>query len=37
MRIVSVVPHPRFTNLDVREFKCDACGDSTSDVVARVE
>jgi hypothetical protein len=37
MRIVSVVPHARFTNLDVREFKCEVCGATTSDVVARVE
>jgi hypothetical protein len=37
MRIVSVVPHDKFKNLDVRNFKCEICGAKTSDVVARVE
>jgi hypothetical protein len=37
MRIVSVVPHDRFQNLDVRNFRCEVCGADTSDVVARVE
>jgi hypothetical protein len=37
MQLVSVVQHARFTNLDVREFKCDVCASTTSEVVARVD
>jgi hypothetical protein len=36
MRLVSVVAHQRFVNLDVRNFAC-ACGETASDVVARLD
>jgi hypothetical protein len=36
MRLVSIVPHARFRNLDVRDFEC-SCGASVSDIVARVD
>jgi hypothetical protein len=36
MRLVSVVPHDRFKNLDVRNFECEVCRATASDVVARV-
>ncbi len=34
MRLTSVEPHDRFTNLDVRHFACD-CGGTVSDIVQR--
>jgi hypothetical protein len=37
MRIVSIKPHDKFKNLQVRDLKCEICGVKTSDVVARVE
>jgi hypothetical protein len=36
MHLVSVVPHQRFVNLDVRNFACD-CGETARDVVARLD
>lgn len=35
MRLVSIEPHDRFTNLDVRNFVCE-CGATTADIVQRV-
>jgi hypothetical protein len=35
MRLVSIEPHERYTNLDSREFVCD-CGANISDTVARI-
>jgi hypothetical protein len=34
MRLVCIVPHHRFSNLNERRFACD-CGETFIDVVAR--
>ena len=36
LRVTTIEPHERFTNLDVRNFACD-CGLTTSDVMRRCE
>jgi hypothetical protein len=36
MHLVSIVPHQRFTNLDLRLFEC-FCGVRISDVAARMD
>jgi hypothetical protein len=35
MRLTSVEPHQKYTNLDVREFACD-CGETAGDIVERL-
>jgi hypothetical protein len=35
MNLVTVEPHVRYGNLDVRNFAC-SCGETASDIVARV-
>jgi hypothetical protein len=34
LRLITIEPHERYTNLDVRNFACD-CGFTKSDAVAR--
>lgn len=35
LRLITLAPHERFTNLDVRNFVCDGCGETESDMIAR--
>jgi hypothetical protein len=35
LRVISIEPHDKYRNLDVRNFACD-CGLTTSDVFARI-
>jgi hypothetical protein len=34
LRLITIEPHERYTNLDIRNFACD-CGFTKSDAVAR--
>jgi hypothetical protein len=36
MRLIDVVPHQHYCNLDERRFTCDACGEVFADVLARL-
>jgi hypothetical protein len=36
MRLMLLAPHPKFKNLDIRNFACD-CGENESDVIQRGE
>jgi hypothetical protein len=37
MRLISVVPHEHYSNLDERRFTCEACDETFADVVARLD
>ena len=37
MRLISVVPHEHYGNLDERRFTCEVCGETFADAVARLD
>jgi transposase-like protein len=37
MRLICIVPHDRYRNLDERRFRCEVCPETFSDTAARLD